>query len=401
MIIHVDLDAFFASVEQRDNPKLKNKPVIVGGSAFATRGVVSTASYEARKYGIHSGMPLFRARMLCPQAVFIPVNFAKYEQVSQRFFSICASYSPLIEQASLDELYIDLSDTQLLWPGSLWVARQIQSRVQKEIGITCSIGISAQKTLSKIASGIHKPNGITFVKPGVEKQFLAPLKIGDIPGCGKQTQKLLQAIKVKTIGDLAQIYPDHIMLLVGKNGLHLWNIANGKDDTAVKIPDKTKSSSRSITFSFDTNNVSFVEAMLFYLCQKVAFDLRTMRVGGSCISITVRTSEFETHSIQCTSKEPINTAFILFTFARQLIWKLWNGITLIRLIGVGISNFHSIESQSTTSNQLKLGFHLNEINKQGIKWFRLESSLDALRKKYGFLSITPAVLLNSRVSYLK
>lgn len=387
MILHVDLDAFFASVEQRDNPALRRKPVIVGGP-LPSRGVVATASYEARKYGIHSGMPLFRAKKLCPQAVFIAGDFRKYEEASDKFAQICASYSPTVEQVSLDELYMDLSGTELLY-GSRDVAREIQQRVYREIGITCSVGISAQKTFAKIASGFKKPNGITQVLVGNEKEFLAPMAVGQLPGCGKQTQKILKDLNIKTISEFAKMHPQHVGLLLGKNGLHLWQVANGTDNSRVTPQADAKSTSRSTTFPFDTNDRKFIESMLFYLAQRVAQDLRMMGVGGRCISVTIRTADFKTSSMQFSLLHPISTAHELFKEGKKLLNQLWDGATELRLIGIGVSAFNQLKSQ----NGLFYMFQLNE------KWETLEVAMDKVRKKHGFLSIAPASLMKLKGIY--
>ena len=388
MILHVDLDAFFASVEQRDNPKLRGKPVIVGGP-LPSRGVVATASYEARPYGVHSGMPLFRAKLLCPHAIFLPVNFAKYEKASGQFVDICSSYSPTIEQISLDELYLDLAGTEVLWPSSLWVAEQIQYRVKKEIGITCSVGLAAQKTIAKIGSGYKKPSGITVVPSGKEKEFLVSLPLEKLPGCGRKTQVFLNNFGITTIGEFSRMERVHVALILGEHGIYLWEVANGMDNARVTPPQDAKSTSRSTTFPFDTNNHEFIEAMLFYLAQRVAKDVRESGVGGWCVTVTLRTSEFETHAIQKTLSYPIITAWELFTIGKELLAKLWDGNTQLRLIGIGISHF----------NQLKDQFQLFENSKGRDKWFRIEQAMDEVRVKHGFLSIAPASLLRLKGLY--
>lgn len=402
MILHVDLDAFFASVEQRDNPALRGKPIIVGGPAYAegaigeasagkpsvSRGVVATASYEARKFGIHSGMPLFRAKVLCPQAILVPGNFAKYELASEQFAAICSSYSPIIEQVSLDELYIDLADTEKLYTPHD-AAIKIQTRVGNEIGITCSVGISEQKTLAKLASGFKKPNGITEIAIGAEKEFLAPLPVGDLPGCGRQTQKLLKDLGVHTVGDLAAMHKVHVELLLGKNGVHLWKVANGIDDSKVIPPTDAKSTSRSTTFPFDTNDRGFIEGMLFYLSHKVGQDLRTARVAGRCIYLTVRTGDFTTTSMQNTLSDSISTAKEIFSVGKTLLDKLWDGSTELRLVGIGISNFVTPpRCEYASSLFTKVGCSRTSEVKQG-KWLSLERAMDKIRKKHGFLSIMP------------
>ena len=411
MIIHVDLDAFFAAVEQRDNPKLRGKPVVVGGppasyfsppgtiharlegrlsegGSLGIRGVVSTASYEARKFGIYSGMPLFKAVKLCPQAIFVPGNFAKYEEASDLLLQICSSYSPIIEQTSLDELYIDLAGTDMLYEprrGAFGVAEQIQRRVKKEIGITCSLGISTQKTLAKIASGFKKPNRITEVEQGKEKEFLAPLPIKNLPGCGRQTQTFLGRFGIEVISDLAKMNLGYIKILLGKHGVDLWNVANGQDQSRVVPPTDAKSSSRSTTFPFDSSEPEFIESMLLYLTERVAKDLRSSSVFGKCISITVRTAEFVTTSTQLTIPHPVNTSLEIFRTASELLYKAWDGNTKLRLIGV------SVLLASDKAHQAGL-FEGNIED----KWSRIEVAMDRARAKHGFLSITRASILKMK-----
>lgn len=390
MILHIDLDAFFASVEQRDDPKLRGKPVVVSGS-LGLRGVVSTASYEARKFGIHSGMPLFRAVRLCPQAILVPVNFAKYEKASNEFHDICAAYSPIIEQTSLDELYMDLEGTDKLWESPRWVAEQIQKRVYTEIGITCSVGISAQKILAKILSGFKKPSGISEVGPCREKDFLAPLPIKEVPGCGHQTQKFLTKLGMKTVGDLANMSREHIKILLGKHGDYLWHVANGKDRSQVTAPGDAKSTSRSTTFPSDSNDKKFIEGMLLYLVERVAKDLRDSGTLGKCISATVRSAEFVTTSMQFTTPYPVCTSHEIFKVSRDLLYKLWDGNTKLRLIGVGVSSL---------SGGVEKQFQLFAIDEGGRdKWLRIEKAIDRARNKHGFLSITPASILKLRDVY--
>lgn len=403
MILHVDLDAFFASVEQRDNPRLRGKPLIVGSSGnlpraqsgivrhLAQRGVVATASYEARKYGIYSGMPLSRAAKLCPNAFFIKGDFAKYEQASEQFVRICSSYSPVIEQISLDELYIDLKGTELIWPTPRWVAQKIQEKVKVEIGITCSVGIATQKAIAKVASNINKPNAITEVPPGREKYFLASLPVDKLPGCGKKTQEFFKKIGIKIIGQLATLNKTHLKTLLGEQGSRLWELANGRDNSQVTAPERNKSISRSTTFPFDTNNRSFIESMLFYLVHKVAQDARSMRVFGRCVTVVVRTAEFQTHSIQKTVIDNLADAHGIILITRELLYSLWDGAESLRLVGISLSNL--------SFNQLKTQFHLFEIAEIEEKWLTLEKAMDKVREKYGFLSILPASLIRLRGVY--
>lgn len=390
MILHVDLDAFFASVEQRDNPRLRGKPVVVGGPI--SRGVVSTASYEARKYGVHSGMPMFRAKVLCPWATFLPPDFVKYQKASEQFLAICSSYSPLIEQVSLDEVYMDLAGTERLYTPQE-AARQIQTRVKSEIGITCSVGIASQKTVAKIASGFKKPYGITEIPKGGGKKFLAPLSIDKIPGCGKKTSGILKHYHINKIGDLAKMRQDHARLLLGENGVYLWQVANGIDHAVVTTPGPAKSISRSTTLSFDTNNKEFIENMLFYLAQQAAMDLRQSNVLGKCISVVIKTAQFEFYSRQQTLTHYIMTAHEIFKIGKILIGKLWDGRTKLRLVGVSISNFNQLKHQFQLFETYQFSPQADGPLAQNERWLFVEQTMDKIRNKFGFQGILPASLL--------
>lgn len=377
MILHIDLDAFFAAIEQRDNPQLRGKPIIVGGPVPA-RGVAATASYEARRYGIYSGMPLSKAMRLCPQAILVPGNFFKYEKASDQFVRICSSFTPLVEQISLDEIFLDLEGTNLLWPSSIWVAREIQARVKREIGITCSVGIASQKTVAKVASGVRKPNGVTLVPQGEEKEFLTPLSLDKLPGCGPKTQAVLRNFEIVKIGDLAKMHPEHVRLLLGQHGLYLWQVANGQDFSEVSPPQPAKSTGRSTTFPFDTRNPEFILAMLYYLSQRVAKDLRESSISGRCLTLTARSADFATFCMQETLPYPINTAHEIFQNSKLILSKLWDGYTSLRLIGVSISQFNRLNQQ------------LHLFKPKFLGWEKIEQAMDQIRAKYGFLSIYPA-----------
>lgn len=386
MILHIDLDAFFAAIEQRDNPRLCGKPVIVGGPLPA-RGVVATASYEARRYGIYSGMSLSWAIRLCPQAILIPGNFFKYERASDTFVNICSSFTPSLEQISLDEIFIDLAGTEKLWESSVWVANKIRSQVKKEIGITCSVGIATQKTVAKIASGINKPDGVILVPKGREKKFLSDLPLGKLPGCGKETQTILGYYDITKIGELAKMHPAHVQLLLGKKGVYLWQVANGMDSAKVTPPDSAKSTGRSTTFPFDTNNKEFILSMLYYLAQRVARDLRKAKLSGKCVTTTIRTAAFQTYSAQKTLPYPISAAHDIFAISRQILDKLWDGYTNLRLVGVSVSHFTQLNNQ----------LHLFEPKFVG--WAALEEAMDKIRTKHGFLSIYPASITKLKGIY--
>lgn len=384
-IFHFDLDAFFASVEQRDNPSLRGKPVIVGGP-LGGRGVVATASYEARKYGLYSGMPLSRAQRLCPHGIFLEGDYAKYEEASSKFLKILEGVSPTLEPLGLDEVFVDLTGTELLWKDFTQLAFKTKDRVKKEIGITVSCGLSWQKTCAKVASGINKPDGFYKVEKGQERKFLAPLPLKELPGAGQATVKFLNSFGIYTIGDLAGLGLKKTELFLGKHGLALWQIATGQDDSSVTPPPPPKSVSRSTTFPFDSKNEEFVKGILFYLCQRVAADLRSYDVEGRVISLVIRTYQFVTASRQQAGL-PTSTAKEIYGRALALLGQLWNKRIPLRLIGVGVSHFDQRRFQASL------------FEKKPFLWQRIEEVGDKIRERYGFFALQPASVLKLKKFY--
>jgi len=275
IIMHIDLDAFFVAVGRVLRPELKGKPVVVGGNSDQ-RGVVATASYEARKFGLHSAMPLATARRLCPQAIFIPGNFSEYRAASKKFMAILADFSPFLQPMGLDEAYLEVTGFESLHGSIREMALKIKRRVKDELGLVASIGIASCKVVAKIASDESKPDGLIEVPAGEQAAFLARLEIGKLPGVGKRTEEVLRGLGIRTIGDLAGMHREALKSRFGAFGELLYDHANGVDDGRVQPPDEAKSISRETTFQEDTRDKFFLSAVLRRQAERVAADLRKM-----------------------------------------------------------------------------------------------------------------------------
>ena len=280
-IIHLDMDAFYASVEQLDNPELKGRPVIVGGNSM--RGVVSAASYEARKFKIHSAMPIAQAKRLCPHGAFLPVRMKRYREISNKVFSIFQKYTPLVEPLSLDEAFLDVTSSSRLFGRAEDIAKQIRAQVFAETGLTISAGVASSKLVAKIASDINKPDGLTIVPAGSEAEFLAPLPIKRMWGVGKKTQATLALLGVHTIGDIAGISLDILEQKLGKYGRGLYHAALGLDERHVETEHETKSVGHEFTFDTDLTKIESIRRELLELAVMVTKRLRNQQLQGRTI----------------------------------------------------------------------------------------------------------------------
>ncbi len=298
-IMHIDLDAFFVSVEQVLNPDLKGKPVVVGGRPDR-RGVVATASYEARAFGIHSAMPLITASRLCPQAIFIEGSFARYRDASQKFMAILADFSPYLEPLGLDEAYLDATGFESIHGSSRQMAESIRGRVNRELGLHASVGIATCKVVAKIASDLSKPDGLLVVPAGEEGSFLSKLPVDKLPGIGKKSEQILKGLGVSTIGELAALPPHVLKTHFGAAGEIMRNQANGIDDRKVEPPGEVSSISRETTFGKDTRDNSLLEATLRYLGERVGGELRQQGKQARCVAIKLRYADFTTVTRQHT-----------------------------------------------------------------------------------------------------
>ena len=296
-IMHVDLDTFFVSVERVGHPELCNRPVVVGGRPDR-RGVVATASYEARAFGVHSAMPLITASRLCPQAIFIEGNFNKYREASAKFMSILADFSPFLEPMGLDEAFLDATGFESLYGTIPTMARKIKERVRQEIGIIASVGIGSSKVVAKIASDVSKPDGLIDVAPGKEAAFLAPLPIRRMPGIGEKTEPILIKLGISTIGDLARVPASSLRARLGSYGEHLSRLAHGLEDSPVTAPEEAKSISRETTFAENIRERAVLEATLRYLVERVGRRLRKSGKRARCVAMKIRYGDFNTISRQ-------------------------------------------------------------------------------------------------------
>jgi DNA polymerase-4 len=388
--MHLDLDAFFASVEQKLNPSLKGKPVLVGRvdphGRSVPRGVIATCSYEARKFGVKSGMPLFQALKLCPQALVVGGHYEEYIKASDCVFSIAARYAPKIEQIGIDEAFLDFSCTEWIYPdppsgeaGLIKIAEKIKEEVKKEVGITASIGIAATKVAAKVASDYQKPDGVTYVPVGREKEFLAPLPIADLPGIGRKMEEYFHRLGVKTFGELANV-PFEKIKAWGKFAINLWEAANGVDNIWFIPRVEVKSVSRSETFAENSADVKFILAMLQHLTEKVGEEIRSEGYQGRCVHITIRYKDFRTVSRQRVLPYPTASTKEIYEMGKVLLKELWDGHTPLRLVSIGISQFGETVQPSLFDGvrEKRLG---------------LEKRIDHLRERFGKNAVIPASLL--------
>jgi DNA polymerase-4 len=374
-IFHIDLDAFFVSVEQVLNPELKGKPVIVGGDP-ERRGVVASASYEARPFGIHSGMPSAKARRLCPQAIFIRAHFSLYKDASAKFMKILGDFSPTIEPLGFDEAYLDVTGCEEPYGSHRQLALAIKERIHKELKITASVGIAACKVVAKIASDLCKPDGLLEIAPGEEQAFLNPLPIARLPGVGKKTEPALKEMGITTIGELASLPLGTIKRQFGATGAVLHSYARGIDDREVEAPGEAKSISQQFTFARDTLDRNFLEANLHKLCQEVCQDLRSQNKRAKCVAIKLRYADFKTITRQVILKEASDVTPVIFVTAQQLLSKaLSQQEKPIRLIGVRISSL------------VGEGKQLPMFDSGAEKPEHLDKAIDKIRRKYGSTAI--------------
>jgi DNA polymerase-4 len=385
-IFHADLDAFFVTVEQVLNPSLRNKPVIVGGRPGG-RGVVASASYECRKFGVHAAMPLARAQRLCPQAIFITGNYRKYAEFSDKFMSILSDYSPCMEPGGLDEAYLDVTGCENF--GS-WrnLALSIKGRIKKETGLVASVGIAPCKVVAKVASDLSKPDGLIEVLPGQEKTFLAGLAVRKLPGVGEKTAKVLKSAGVDTIGQLAEIPLELFRSRYGEGMLWLREHARGIDNSTVETRGEAKSISRETTFEKDTMDTGFLKATLRYFAEKLGADLRESNKKARTVTLKLRYADFETTNRSTTSREPVNLDDAVFHSGVALLEKtLGKKFKPVRLIGLEVSNLVAGETQ------------LGLFDADSKRLEKVDRAIDYIRDKYGFDAIQTGYTLELKQKY--
>lgn len=336
----LDLDAFFASVEQLDHPEWRGKPVIVGGSA-EHRGVVSTASYEARRFGVHSAMPSAQARRLCPNAIWTRGNFPRYREVSAAVIDILSDETPLVEQVSIDEAFFDVTPGRFSRENPIEICRRVQARVAM-LGVSCSIGLGVNKTVAKIASERDKPRGLTVIFPGTEASFLAPLPVSAMSGIGPATERHLVAMGIRTLGDLSQANPEKLRETFGMVGPRMVERAAGRERSRVAeraMPEEAKSVSNERTFDHDLTTGDEIRAAVLHIAAMTGRRLRRKGLAGSTVTLKLRFADLHVRTAQRQLPLPTNDEFTFGPVAVELLSSLWQEGTPVRLVGVGVSDF--------------------------------------------------------------
>jgi len=402
--MHIDMDAFFVSVEEVLDPSLRGKPVVVGGDpagrevggtdsqtgrsvspgkfvsgtdsdpyAFPARGVVAAASYKAREYGIHSAMPLAQAKRLCPHAIFLRGKYDQYVECSEKIMGIFRRYSPVVEPVSLDEAYLDLTGCERMHHASvLGIGERIRNEIQSEVGVNASIGIAGSRMVAKVASDEAKPNGMLWVAPGREREFLAPLPIRKMPGIGEKSGEIFQELGIRRIGDLTRFPPELLAKVFGKHGRRLHRRARGEDGEPVVEWDKQKSLGREITFDQDTIDPAYLECVLGRLVERLGKTLRDKHLAARCVTLKLRYSDFKTYTRRHTLPGPTDLDTAIFSAAVELFRDLFVRRTRIRLIGVSLSSLRLPEQQLDLFEEHRLQ-----------KLRRLYDGLDRIKARHG------------------
>lgn len=380
-VIHIDMDAFFAAVEQRDNEELRGRPVIIGG--VGNRGVVATASYEARRFGVHSAMSMVEARRRCPEGVFLPCNHGKYSQVSAELNHIFAEFSPMVEPLSLDEAFLDVSGMEQLYADPKQIACCIKKRIKEQLGLTASAGVASNKFLAKLASDLQKPDGLVVIRPGEEQAILRELPITRMWGVGEATEQILKKMGIYTIGQLAKADVVRLAQHCGQVAYAIHRLAHGQDDRLVTPEMEPKSIGNEVTFPIDIKTLSQIETELLALSEKVGRRLRQHGYSGRTITVKIRFASFKTITRSKTLLEPTSFDEVLYKtamdFCRQI--SLHEGI---RLLGVTVSNLQSGSGQ--------LSLFTQEDNKRTAVY----EAVDKLRNKFGESIVTKGRLLKCK-----
>jgi len=374
-ILHVDMDSFFVSVERLERPELRGKPVVVGGRPDQ-RGVVSSASYEARQYGIHSAMPLRTAGRLCPHAIFLDGHHERYSEWSDRVASILAKFSPIVEMTSIDEAYLDLGGTERLHGPPLAAADNLLRTIMQSTALPCSGGLATTRLVAKVASDQAKPRGLLWVAPGMEARFLAPLPIRKIPGIGEITERALRALGIEIVEQLATHEQEQLERVFGQWGSALYRKARGGDSYEFLIDAEPKSISHNHTFGEDANNVAEMESLLSHLSQKASKRLREAGLSSRTLTLTIRYAGFQTYTRSHTVPEPVRLDADIFVIFLELFREHRDPRRKVRLLGVALSGL------SHGGEQLDL---LEADRREKLE--KLTKAADQLRDKFGFGSV--------------
>ncbi len=377
-ILHADLDCFFAAAEVARRPHLRGRPVVVGGGPRGTdRGVVCSATYEARACGVRTAMPLAQARRLCPEAVFLPADISYYEALSRRFHAILQDYTPDVEPLGLDEAFLDLTGCEALFGGPEAVAREVRRRVREELSLACSVGVASSKVVAKVASELAKPDGLLVVPLGKEEGFLAPLPVGALPGVGRKTERALAAMGVSTVGDLARLPRDLLAGRFGVRGHVLWLHARGLDPGPVQPPLAAKSVGREVTLPYDVSSAAAVKAVLRLHAERIGAELREQGQRARCVTLKLRFADMASLSCSQSLPAPTYADQLLFDAACRLLPRAWQPPGRpVRLVGLSAS-------QLVPAAQLLLPLTDTGLRDPLWRWESLSRWTDWLRQRHG------------------
>ena len=376
--MHVDMDAFFASIEQHDHEEYRGRPLIVGG--LSGRGVVSTCSYEARKFGVHSAMPIVRAQRLCPQGIFIEGNYARYQEISAEIFKIFARYAPVVEPLSIDEAFLDLTGMELLMKSPRAYAEKLKREIKDRTGLVASVGLAPNKFLAKLASDLDKPDGLVIITEENKQKILDPLPVGRIWGVGKKTAAILSGLRIRTIGQLRQMPREKLSARLGAHMTdHLLQLSRGIDNREVAPREPAKSIGKEVTFPSDIHGDAEVEKILLALAEKVGYRLRRQALKGRTVQLKLRLGNFQTYTRSRTLYEATCYDEEIYRTAQELYRSL-HVQQGIRLLGISVSGFDDLGSMSL--------FH-DEVRKEN-----LYAAIDKIKKRFGERGITKAQLIH-------
>lgn len=390
LICHLDMDAFFVSVEELFNPALRGKAVVVGGQADQ-RGVVAAASYAARKFGVHSAMPLRTAASLCPQAIFVDGHPDRYRECSKKVYAVLTRFSPHVDMASIDEAYLDLTGTSRLLGPPLRAAHALHEAIREATNLRCSLGLASSRLVAKISSDQAKPNGVLYIMPGTEAQYLAPLEVRKVPGVGKKTEESLHKIGIRYVGDLAALEESFLAQRFGRWGLALAGKSQGLDaggwfDTPIGVTEDPKSISHEHTFGEDTADREKLETTLLKLSEMVAQRLREHKLYSKTVSLKLRDEDFVTITRAATLDHATQLDREIASAVTELFRKAWNGSKPVRLVGVHAGSLQAVEGQMSLLEETKTA-RMREV-------FR---SVDHIRDKYGDAAISLAKTLKAGI----
>jgi DNA polymerase-4 len=383
-ILHVDMDAFYASVEQRDHPEHRGKAVIVGSDPKngKGRGIVATCSYEARKFGIHSAQPISQAWKLCPRGIYLLPDMEKYARVSSQIMGLLLEFTDLLEQLSIDEAFLDVTGSGKLFGSGAGIGRKIKERIFRELQLTASVGVATNKFVAKVASDLHKPDGLVVVDPGREKEFLAPLPIRRLWGVGPKTETRLREIGLETIGQVAGMQQSELVARLGQTGAHLWQLSQGIDDRPVAPEEGFKSIGHENTFEQDTADPELINKTVLDLTHRVAQRLRGKGARARTICVKYREADFSTYTRRTTLSDPVDTSEKIFHVAMKLLKTLLRQGALVRLVGVYAGNLEI----ASGGKQMAL---FDESKKDR----KLAAAIDDIAERFGEKAITRAALV--------